>query len=292
MDLARQCLQSLAGSCRSLHLEQAVEYILLDDASEADCNVPQLMLEFRSWVSSPVQLLRFKKHRHYTSACAYGFSVSHGAQVILVSHDMVVTPSYLRTMLAVAASDPSLGIIRGTSAHMDNSVNKCVPPMAPTSHEDILRFSEYVAEVNGLSVAAEPILVGDSMLIQRSVLEKIGVMDQRFVGFLGDMDFGLRGQRAGFKIVCAKGAWLHHVGCGTINADLAAGRAQAEKVKDGLPDLEAAYQQLRSKWPVALPALFGQLTLAHFEALRGSSPPQGGEYVAPVSVDPAVCEVL
>ncbi|MGD1278470.1 MAG: glycosyltransferase [Tepidisphaeraceae bacterium] len=291
-DLARQCLQSLAGSCRSLHLEQAVQYVLLDDASEARCNIPQLMLEFRTWVSSPVQILRFKAHHHYTSACAYGFSASRGAQVILVSHDMIVTPSYLRTLLAVAASDPSLGIIRGTSAHMDNSVNKCVPSIPLSSYEDILRFSAHVAEVHGLSVAPEPILVGDSMLIQRSVLEKIGVMDQRFVGFLGDMDFGLRAQRAGFKIVCAKGAWLHHVGCGTINADLAAGRAQAERVKDGLSDLDRAYEQLRRKWPVGLPASFGQLTLAHIEALRGSPPPQGGEYVPPVTIDPAVCEVL
>jgi len=291
-DLARQCLGSLAYSIRALHAEASVEYILLDDASPPDCHIPQVMLDFRGGVPSPVQILRFKTHRHYTAACAYGFSVSRGAQVILVSHDMMVTPSYLRTLLAVAASDSSLGIIRGTSAHMDNSVHRCVPPAPLGSYEQIVRFSAYVAELHGLSVGSEPLLVGDSMLIQRSVLERIGVMDQRFVGFLGDVDFGLRAQRAGFKIVCAKGAWLHHAGCGTINADLAAGRAQRDKIQEGLSDLDRAVEQLGRKWAVPLPASFAQWQMAQFDALRAAGIPEGGEFVPPVLPEEQVCEVL
>jgi GT2 family glycosyltransferase len=289
---ARECLNSLAYTFRQLRFQEHVEYILLDDASNPEAQIPNLMLGFRQAVPSEVKILRFPNHRHYTSACAYGFSVARGSQIILVSHDMVVTPDYVRTLLAVAASDPQIGIIRGTSRHMDSSVHGLSPSIPLTSHADILTFSAYVANTYGLTVADDLVLVGDSMLIQRPVLEKIGVMDQRFVGFLGDFDFGFRAQRAGFRVVTAKGAWLHHLGGGAVGADVSAGRVRPEKVIDGMSQLESAYKAFREKWPVPLPPTFAELKAEHLSAIQTCPLPPGADFVSPVSVDPAICQIL
>jgi 2,4-dienoyl-CoA reductase-like NADH-dependent reductase (Old Yellow Enzyme family) len=45
------------------------------------------------------------------------------------------------------------------------------------------------------------------------------VPDLRFFGYFGDVGFGLRAHLAGFKLVCAKGAWLWHRRAGHVMAD-------------------------------------------------------------------------
>jgi hypothetical protein len=80
-------------------------------------------------------------------------------------------------------------------------------------------------------------------------------MDLRFFGYFGDVDYGLRAQLAGFKLICAKGAWLYHHGGGHVVREV-------EKSIDGNRDdaqrqrlelVEAAYQQFRQKWNIAAP---------------------------------------
>ncbi|MGA3067292.1 MAG: glycosyltransferase [Tepidisphaeraceae bacterium] len=290
---ARQCLISLSASCQSLRIVDRVEYILLDDASEPQYEIPKLMLDFRKETQSKVTILRFPVRRNYTSACAVGFSVAAGSEVILISHDMLVTPSFLRTILAVAASDPALGIIRGRSQHMDCSPHSLAPEKPIRTFENVIAFSAQAADAFGLAVVDTVSLIGDSLLIQRPVLDKIGVMDQRFVGFLGDFDLGIRARRAGFRTVESMGAWLHHSGCGTINAELTAGREKPEEVAQGLPMLDAAYEVLRAKWSVApLPATFREFTAAHFPILQAAPPSSADDFLAPIALDPEFCEIL
>jgi hypothetical protein len=244
-----------------------------------------MLVEFRGMVRSDVKIIQFLSHRHYTCACAHGLSLARGDQVILISHDMIVTPDYLRTLLAVAASDPQLGIIRGSSPHMDCSPNRIAPAFGLPTIAAVEEFSTYIAKTNGLSVVDEIICVGDSMLIQRPVLESIGVFDERFVGFLGDCDYGIRARRAGFRIVTARGAWLLHYGGGTVAADVGTGRTQPQNVKDGMNQLDRAY-------PNILPPTFAQLRGEHLQALQTAPAPAGGEFVPQVKIDPGFCKVL
>jgi GT2 family glycosyltransferase len=270
-----------------------VEYIILDDASQPEYEIPKLMRKFRDAVRSKTTLLRFAVRRNYTSACAYGFSAAGGTHVILISHDMLVTPHFLGTIMSIAASDSKIGTIRGRSQHMDCSANALIPPAAIRQYTDVIAFSAQAAEKYGLGVVDNPGLVGDSLLVQRAVLDKIGVMDQRFVGFLGDLDFGIRARRAGFKTVESLGAWLHHAGCGTVNAEISSGREKPEQVVKGLSMLDAAYEQFRKKWPSAgLPATFGELRGAHLRRLETCPAPAGGEFEPPVELDSNYVERL
>ena len=81
-------------------------------------------------------------------------------------------------------------------------------------------------EINGLAFTEDQVLSGDSILVKRAVLERIGVMDTQFFGYFGDVDFGLRCHLAGFKLICAKGAWLRHEGAGHI-------KTEADRTKRG-----------------------------------------------------------
>ena len=88
---------------------------------------------------------------------------------------MVVTPAYLRTLLAVAALDPSFGIVRGTSTYVDCFPQHVVkPPLPPRSAEDVFAFAEHVAGHHGLAWVEDGLLTGDSMLIRPAALAAVG----------------------------------------------------------------------------------------------------------------------
>ena len=209
-----QCLSSLLRAQNALGTID-VEYVLMDDASDPQQQIPALFEQFRKQLPQGVgsSVLRFKQHQHYTRALAQGFSVAKGRHVLFVSHDMLVTAEYVRTLLAVAAGDDSIGLVRGTSPYVDCFPQHEVrPPFNIRSFDDLDAFSHYVSAYWGLHAEQDNLLTGDSMLIKLEVFDKIGVFDPRYFGYFGDIDFGLRVQRAGFKMVCAKGAWLWHEG--------------------------------------------------------------------------------
>src|SRR4051812_11584773 len=207
-----QCLSSTLRAQNALGTTD-VEYILIDDASDAPQQIPALFDQFRRQLPQGVRstVLRFKQHQHYTRALAQGFSVAKGRHVLFVSHDMLISAEYVRTLLAVAASDDAIGLVRGTSPYVDCFPQHQVrPPFTIRTFEELDAFAQYVSAYWGLHAVEDNLLTGDSMLIKREVFDKIGVFDSRYFGYFGDIDFGLRVQRAGFKMVCAKGAWLWH----------------------------------------------------------------------------------
>src|SRR5262249_41100383 len=153
------------------------------------------------------------KHQHYTGVFSIGLHLARGDNVLFVSNDMLMTPSFLTALISVSALRADIGIVRGTSNYVDSHPEHGVA--APTdlrAYKDVENFSRIVLERNGLASTEDRELSADAVLIKRSVIERIGVMDLRFFGYFGDIDYGMRAHAAGFKLVCAKGAWLFHKG--------------------------------------------------------------------------------
>src|SRR5207247_857064 len=226
-----------------------VEFIFTDDASESDADLPGLLKQFRGTVSSAVTIFRFRERQHYTRACAYAFSRARGERILFVSHAMIVTPDCVQILSNVAGLDPRFGIVRATSPYVD-----CFPqhqvalPLPARGLRDLFAFARYVAQCQGLQWVEDRLLTGDVMLIQRAVLDKIGVMDPRYFGYFGDIDFGLRAQRAGFLLVCAKGAWLLHEGAGYYQDEIARTGKDPQVVHAArMQVVDAAYRLFREK---------------------------------------------
>jgi GT2 family glycosyltransferase len=187
---------------------------------------------------------------------------------------MVITPYYLRTLLEVAELEPDFGIVRGTSDYVDCFPQHQVrPPLPIRGITDIFNFSKLVRTYEGLHCDDDDFLTGDAFLVKRVVLDRIGVMDSRYFGYFGDIDFGLRAQRAGFRLGCAKGAWLRHVGAAYYKTEAArSGRAYAEVHAARMAVVQAAYAQFRAKWDPALPEQYPGVQHVEFAALRARPP--------------------
>ncbi|HEX2222888.1 MAG TPA: glycosyltransferase, partial [Thermoanaerobaculia bacterium] len=52
---------------------------------------------------------------------------------------------------------------------------------------------------------------------RREVVDQIGHLDEAFgIGMFEDDDFSLRMRQAGYRVVCAEDAYVHHVGQGSF----------------------------------------------------------------------------
>jgi GT2 family glycosyltransferase len=288
-DETRGCLTSILHSIRALGIESSSEFVLLDDESRPEYGILNLFKEFRAATQQPVTIARFKKNQHYTGVFAYGLSLAKGDGVFFISNDMVLPPQWFRAVLGVSALDASYGIIRGTAdlvdSHPEHSV---VPPYEPQSLADVENFAEFISKRFGLSHTIDPILSGDAVLIKRSLIDAIGVLDKRFFGYFSDVDYGIRAMRSGFKLVCAKGAWLRHYGAGHIRADRETDKTSIEQShQKRMAMVQAAYAQFRLKWDMTLPEQYrGDMPLVFDNALNAKKM-KGFDYVAPLKIDAA-----
>lgn len=258
------CLASVLHSATTLRL--ACEFILIDDASDPAENILDLFVRNRAAASRHnFVIARSTKHQHYTGVFSIGLHFAKGDNVLFVSNDMLMTPSFLMALIGVSALQSDFGIVRGTSNYVDSHPEHRVPvPSELRNYQDLEKFSRSMLEGNGFAYTEDRELSADAVLIKRSVIERIGVMDMRFFGYFGDIDYGMRAHVAGFKLVCAKGAWLFHKGAGHITTDKAGVEAAFAR---RMRWVEQAYQAFREKWDITLPGTYAQLNSRDFLAI-------------------------
>ena len=193
----------------ALQWRERVECILIDDNSDAELGVAAVMTRFREQTKLPTRRsYSSKRHQHYCGVFAAGLSLARGGKVFFLSNDMVFTPAFFGTRWDVSNLDPTIGIVRGTSNFTDSHTEHQVLLPFPLRGvcPDVLLFSEFAARWWKQEFVEDRLLSGDAVLINRSLIDAIGVIDRRFFGYFGDIDYGFCGHcRAGFKMVCAEG---------------------------------------------------------------------------------------
>jgi hypothetical protein len=152
----------------------------------------------------------------------------------------------------------------------------------------------YIARYHALAHAEDLLLTGDSMLIKRSLFQKIGSFDTRFpFGYFSDIDFGLRTLRAGFKMVCAKGAWLHHEGAGAYKDEAASKNIDMRLVHaERMKKVQACYEAFIQKWDPQMPAKYTSVNNLELPRLRALPDVSFDEFQPMVSLQDPMVEII
>jgi GT2 family glycosyltransferase len=227
-------------------LRLRTRFIFIDDAGAHGEPTFEVFRKVSAENRAPnTTIVRTKANVGYTGSFSLGLHLSRTELTLFLSNDMLLTPAYLQALLGVAALSPEFGCVRGTSRSTDGlPEHSVVPPDTVRTYEDVQAFADGVLRANGLDHVEDPLLCGDAVLIKRAVIEAIGVHDMALTPYFSDIDYGMRAQIAGFKLVAAKGAWLHHEAGGYTKRD-----AQRFQVP-----METAYgkrmRQVRQCWDV------------------------------------------
>jgi len=287
-EFTANCLATILFSVSRLNLR--CEFILIDDASAPEDRMLEIFRQHRANAKGhETKIVRSRKHQHYSGVFSLGLHLATRDVIFFISNDMLLTPSFFQALLLVSALSRDFGIVRGTSNYTDSHPEHRVEPPEPLKNfQDVDNFSRSIFSGTGCAVVEDQVLSGDAILLKRELIEKIGVLDLRFFGYFGDIDFGMRAHLAGYKLVCAKGAWLFHEGSGHVKGDMARDPTLTiEKARDQrFAMVETAYQEFRKKWGIASPEIWGggNAAVNFFERARAYADRAELKYDFPVAV--------
>jgi len=256
--LTAACLSTLLHSVQVLRWP--CEFICIDDESPPGENILESFRQHRAEARGyDVKIVRSRKRQHYSGVFSIGLHHATRDPVFFISNDMLVTPTFLQALMEVSQRSPFIGIVRGTSNHTDSHPEHQVPiNPPPRAYPEVDAFSRNIFRQYGNAFVEDQLLSGDAILIQRPLIQRIGVLDLRFFGYFGDIDYGLRAQLAGFRLVCAKGAWLLHQGGGHIYQEMTLEKRGLDEVMARrLTMVDVAYQEFRKKWNISTPEHWG-----------------------------------
>ncbi|MDE2825373.1 MAG: glycosyltransferase family 2 protein [Gemmatimonadota bacterium] len=168
----------------------------------------------------PLTLIRNGENRGFVRGSNQGMrhALSKDADyMFLLNNDTVVEPDAISLLVATAERSNDTGMAGpkiyqyGKDNVLDSAGTRTIPWLAQgflIGHgEDDRGQYDHPGDL--------PYVTGTALLVKRAVLEKIGLMDEDYFCYFDDFDWGLKARKAGYRLLFAPEAVVHHKGSQT-----------------------------------------------------------------------------
>ena len=163
-----------------------------------------------------VQIIQLDENLGYAGNNNVGIraALNQGADwILMLNEDTIMAPDCISQIVETGESNPKIGIvgpmvyhydepniIQSAGGHIDNRYS---PTHLRQNEEDRGQFTE-IHKVDWIS--------GCAILVKRSVIEQIGLLDERFFIYMEELEWCMRAHKCGWNIVHVPQAKLWHKG--------------------------------------------------------------------------------
>lgn len=210
------------------------EIIIVDNGSTDGSQGYVQELKFRN--PDKIKYHFFQENKGFAAANNIGIKMAEGDYIILLNNDCVVTPGWADRL--AAAIEQGAGEHVGASGPMSNNSagRQMLGPVPWNGIQWLDAYANDHYEKNKGKFSFAGRLFGWCICFKKSVLEGIGLLDERFFpGGYEDNDICLRLALAGYKMVICIDTFIHHFGQQTYakafggDEYLATGKVNREK---------------------------------------------------------------
>ncbi len=202
-ELLFKCLESLFLYAPKIPFEVCV----IDNASH-DGSVEMIQQRFKS-----VKCISNESNRGFGAACNQGFAATSGEYVLFLNPDTLLNTASLRPLIATLDEYEDVALVAPALKNSDGTIQQSVRRF-PTPFKALLEFLRLSRplETSLTTIAEIEQPMGACMLVRRSVLNDIGVFDERFFIWFEEVDLCRRIRDRGHKILFIPQAQVIHSG--------------------------------------------------------------------------------
>ncbi|MCZ8513582.1 glycosyltransferase family 2 protein [Paenibacillus filicis] len=201
LDLLRGCLLSIRN-----HVQTPYEIIVVDNGSKDG--------SLEHSLNQRVKLVSLPSNTGFPVACNYGLRIASGDALLLLNNDTLLTQGAMDNMLRCLYSSEDIGIV-GPMTNYASGKQQISEPF--TTVEDMA--ARMNVPDSGKWMQTERI-VGLCFLFRRELMDRIGLLDERFSpGHYEDDDYCFRARLAGFRLMLVGDAFIYHHGSASFKKE-------------------------------------------------------------------------
>jgi len=225
------CLESLLRS-----LPANAEVLILDDASD-DPHIPDLLRRYLDSGGPGWQLEHQAQNLGFVATVNRGMQMTTG-HVVLLNSDTIVTQGWLQGLQRCLSLDSSIATATPwtNNGEIVSLPRFCANNPVPVQLDEI---AAVIAKTGQPTYPELPTAVGFCMAISRTVIDEIGVFDEKLfgLGYGEENDFSLRAEAAGYKNVLCDDVYVAHVGgCSFLPRGLSPDQHSMQRLLSRHPD--------------------------------------------------------
>lgn len=209
----RACFEAIAAdrASRTDVVSEPYEVLAIDDCTP-EPEIRRLLDELAA--TGTIRRLVNPRNLGFVHSVNRGLAARRFRDALLLNADTLPPPGFVEALATVAASAPSIGTV--TPLTNNGELTSFPVPFQSNDLPPAARVAAIhaaAAAVNGLDLVDMPNGVGFCLYVTAACLDAVGQLDTGLDrGYLEDVDFCLRAERAGFRNVCATGIYVGHAG--------------------------------------------------------------------------------